>query len=102
MAEHTAGPWRSLSPHAAPDGTVTGWIVGAEPDEDAPTVAWIEEVEPADLRLMVAAPELLAALTALADYVEDDNPGAASGDAHVLWLCEASRAAIEKARGAIS
>ena len=32
--------------------------------EHTPTVAWIEEVQHADLRLMIAAPDLLAALTA--------------------------------------
>ena len=94
MAEHTTGPWRSLSPRTAGAGTVTGWIVGAEPDEDAPTVAWIEEVQPADLALLLAAPELLAALTALLEQL--------SADPVYLPLRTAARAAISKARGAIS
>ena len=110
MAEHTTGPWRSLSPRTAGAGTVTGWIVGAEPDEDAPTVAWIEEVQPADLRLMVAAPELLAALTALAmrDLRHDGSLCWCDGAVTTPLThkhdedCQQARAAISKARGAIS
>jgi hypothetical protein len=65
---HIPGPWHSDAlPKPHPDtGQTSGWILGAGDglEEDAPTVAWIEEVYPADLRLMVAAPELLAALKA--------------------------------------
>lgn len=55
-----------------------------------------------DANLAAAAPDLLAALVNLAEYVEDDNPGAASCDAHVMALLEAAHDAIARARGEAS
>lgn len=50
-------------------------------------------------RLHAVAPEMLEALRELLEYVEDDNPGAAAGDAFVAMLCDNARAAIAKAEG---
>ena len=97
---HTPEPWIALPfgdcayEVMAPDGTVIAVIDGA-PDESA--------VLEASARLIAAAPELLAALLALADRVavviESDADDGKPEDAELRTAWDAAGVAIAKAEG---
>ena len=97
MPEHTPAPWLYRLHHPAFGRNV--WIVyrGANPDT---TVIGPTPQDEADARLIVAAPELLAAL---AEYLAaDDAWNDCCGEATAARLCaarEAARAAIARATG---
>ena len=92
----TPGPWHSDVLPGPRTGQTSGWIwgAGASAEEDSPTVAWIEEVHPADLRLMVAAPELLDALSELSAYLALEYPDA---DENISLFLDNAQIAIDKA-----
>ena len=91
--KHTPGPWKAVR-NAYFWQVVTPWPnqTFVEADETSPNVAYVwgdYEVEAeARARLMAAAPDLLNALTVLADACERMGVPA-----------QAARAAIAKARG---
>ena len=89
MNKHTPGPWRIGTPPPNGEqtiGTQQGLMVAvATTGAGTPTEA--------NARLIAAAPDLLEALNALADYVDDR-----AGDNECRPL-ENARAAIAKAEG---
>lgn len=108
MSAHTPGPWEI-------DHDSTGLIVMAEnrpvcihsqqyrdsplySEEQAEEVPCDDEVLANGL-LIVAAPDLLAALQACADYLDCIPESAAGGDDEALRLCKQARAAIARAEG---
>lgn len=52
--DHTEGPWRTGS-------TIAGYTAIEAPDEDEP-VAWADFRKKSDLRLVIAAPDMLQSL----------------------------------------
>jgi hypothetical protein len=98
--QHSDAPWRfEAVPHRAGHG-IEGHILPHGATVDDPSVAYVEGVGSVDLALMLAAPDLLAALEL---YISEHghevgcmyfNPSFGCGP-----RCQQPRAAIEKARG---
>lgn len=100
-SEHSDAPWSFTSaPITWPqrgDVARAGWITPHGWIEDEPCVAYIENVGSADVALIVAAPELLAALESALDQAEDGLHSSPC-DEPDCWV-EAARCAISKAQG---
>jgi hypothetical protein len=98
MSEHSEAPWRiDPAPSDAGSDALRGHILPHGAGEDDPCVAYVEGAGSGDLALMLAAPELLAALEAMLtacflDYgpTENDDPQIVA--AHRLALAAITRA----------
>jgi len=87
--QHTAGPWY-VRERKGP-GYITSEVCYGSDDECITDGVY----EPADARLMAAAPDMLKALQELTDLHDDEQPGAMLG----RHLRDNARTAIEKATG---
>lgn len=102
MSRRTPGPWRFDPAPTWPkhgDTTRAGHIERHDASEGDPCVAYIESVGPADLALMLAAPELLDALKWAVEWMEQYEGETMPG--WRVWQASA-RAAIAKAEGGAS
>lgn len=89
--QHTPGPW-AVSPYnniVSKNGTVakTEQMPGNDDAE-----------RKANARLIAAAPDLLSALSRIADYLDGVNNGTRA-EVDTSWVGQVARAAIAKARG---
>ena len=94
MVQHSEAPWRfEAVPHRAGHG-IEGHILPHGAGEDDPCVAYVEGVGSTDLALMLAAPDLLAALEGLIAEIGAEWP-----DEWRALAYEEAVAAIRKAEG---
>lgn len=114
---HTPGPWKSSDrwgnfgdynrrENDAPNGQVSkhsysvadkeGFIVAHCTN---PLVTMSSERSEANANLIAAAPDLLSALTRIADYLDGVNNGTRA-EVDISWVVQVARAAISKAEGA--
>ncbi len=104
MTEHTPGPWSVEAPEhelikmnfLPVTPTLIIWCQTDHPDAETRenayhTIAHVQIDEPANARLIAAAPDLLAALESIADFA----PG--NGDVCEI-IAQRARTAIRKAR----
>jgi hypothetical protein len=93
---HTPGPWNIIK-HAAPEGYPQfGIYAGDGTQRDFVIVR--NDNAAADVELIAAAPEMLAALREIESNLTD-HPEAKRGNSKVHYLMHAARAAIAKAEG---
>ena len=95
--KHTPGPWRIENVASSPYGQLRIASTRQPLREDEPNVA-SGIYNPADARLIAAAPELLAALEAFAEHYRGRENQLGNGFAF-QWLQTTARAAIARARG---
>jgi hypothetical protein len=96
----TLGPWAAFKGLLDDEGI---WVMSTHV-EDAVVASVgmdLREAE-ANARLIAAAHALYEAANAALNYIEDDNPGAAAGDAWVAGICDRLRDAIKSAKRPIS
>ena len=102
MAEHTPGPWRSDSPYvSAPSGEHRKIVADCDQYFSDDECEYLSDDEClANVRLIAAAPELLAALRVVMEHVDDLHGVDRGALAHPSWhWFKAARAAIATARG---
>ena len=111
MAKHTPGPWRSDSPYvSAPSGEHRKIVADCDRYFSDDECEYLSDDEcEANIRLIAAAPELLAALEAVLLFYRGDwwDEGerqewsrlAGTQEATTKVLCDVVRAALAKARG---
>lgn len=103
---HSDAPWRfDPVPHRAGHG-IEGHIVPHGAQVDDPCVAYVEGVGSADLALMLAAPEMLAALEAFATANQHADECGCDDDCDIairLWAGahQTGLAALAKSKGKV-
>lgn len=108
---HTPGPWAfHAAPHRA-GHAIEGHILLQGAIDDEPCVAYVEGVGSIDLSLILAAPELLAALESILRAYTDAEAGRLGIDPEDAWKARAGippwverivMPAIRKAKGGAS
>ncbi len=98
------GPWLFVPLFEPTDGTAAGHIVGADAEGETARIAYLEEVRCLDLRLLLAAPELLDVCQAFVDLNEHNGVCGCAGfcePALDMWGAaqKLAEAAIERATG---
>ena len=94
MSAHTPGPWRVTGPNVRAGDALVAIVTNHWADEPTP-----DDEKASTARLIAAAPELLAALSAMLGAAELD----ALDDTSNVWrsLMLDAHAAIQRANGAI-
>lgn len=98
MSKHTPGPWQIIAPGFIGTVEADPQTIGYASDHRNTRTRPLEE-QVANARLMAAAPDLLEALEALADFSTEYGPSPRASSEDWADFLSAARKALAKARG---